>query len=249
MRPDLAEYADRIADQLQDKPFVPDIELRKGEWWRPPHDSQVDKDRWWAMFFDMLGTRQAAVVDMFFDTLSKLVGSTYDDAEKSWVPNRDELRAVFGMIQSMKPRNSAEAALAAQLVALHLNQLKLASGIANWSGSDARTVAVMARITRAYADGLLTLQRLKGKGRTSKQVIRVETHKHVHHHQHVHVEGGGPDFGGQAQGTEGGEAIECTALPGSDEARSALPIAGGEREERLPDARGRKGKRSASRTS
>jgi len=247
MRPDLAEFADRVSDQLQDKPFVPDIELRKGEWWRPPHESHADKERWWAMFFDMLGTRQTAVVDMFFDTLSKLVGSTYDKSTNGWVPNRDELRAIFGMIQAMRPRNSAEAALAAQLVALHLNQLRLAAGIANWSGSDGRTVAIMARVTRAYADGLLTLQRLKGRARKSEQVIRVETHKHVHHHQHIQVGGGEPNFGGQPQGTEGGEAVECTALPGPDEARAALPIAGCEGKKRVPNARRGKGKRSARR--
>lgn len=247
MRADLRRLADQAGDHLCSMPFIPDIEDHRKRGLTPPYDNQADKERWWAMFFAMLGTRQAAVVDMFFRQLMALVPDVWDEGRKEWVADIEQTRAMFGLIQAMKPKDVAQAALAAQLVALHLNNMKLAAGISSYSMGDARTAATMARVTRAYADGLLALQKLQGKVRKSKQTIRVETHNH--HQQHIHYEtGGGPDFGGRADATNAaarGEIIECAALPGSNKARPALPLAGSKGQARLPDARRRQGKRGA----
>jgi hypothetical protein len=148
---------------------------------------------------------------------------------------------MLGIIQSLNPKTTAQAALAAQLVALHLHQMKLAAGISSYSMSDPRTVATMARVTRAFGEGLLTMQQLQGKVRKSKQVIRVENHHH--HHQHIHCEGGGPNIGGRADATvHGGEIISSAALPGPDKTGQPLRSASRKRQAGVPDARGRKGK-------
>ncbi len=208
-------------------PFVPDIELGSSHEPRnpereAPYDNRPDKDRWWALFFTMLGTRQAAVVDMFIGQLQQLVPDRWDEKKGCWRGNQEDTRAMFGMIQSMKPKTVAQAALAAQLVALHFNTMKLAAGISSYSMGDARTAATIARCTKAYAEGMLALQKLQGKARKSKQTITVETHHH--HHQHIHYEtGGSPINGGQAQGTERGAIVQCATLPSPDEAGHLLP--------------------------
>lgn len=248
MRADLRPVADRIGAAIPDMPFVPDIELIPSHEWEKrgdidaPYDNAPDKERWWWMFFDMLGTRQCAVVDMFIGQLQKLAPDRWDEKKGCWRGNEADTRAMFGMIQSMKPKTVAQAALAAQLVALHFHTMKLAAGVSSYSMGDARTAATMARCTKAYAEGLLHLETMQGKVRKSKQTIRVETHHH--HHQHIHYEGGGPNFGGQADATaDGGEIIQCAALPGPDQAGKPLPIASGRGKARVPDARRRPGKR------
>jgi hypothetical protein len=258
MRADLRPVADKIAATIPDMPFVPDIELPPSNEWEKrgdidaPYDNRPDKDRWWALFFTMLGTRQAAVVDMFLGQLQKLVPDKWDDKNGCWRGNQEETRAMFGMIQSMKPKTVAQAAYAAQLVALHFNTMKLAAGISSYSMGDARTAATMARCTKAYGEGLLVLQKLQGKVRKTKQTIKVETHHH--HHQHLHVEGGGSEFGGRVHAASAGSGSENSpgtslieaipALPGEGPPhRQALPVASGKGQARLPDARGRKGKR------
>jgi hypothetical protein len=249
MRVDLRKLADQTGEALRSMPFVPDIEDRPRQGISAPYDNLADQDRWWAMFFAMFGTRQQAVVDMFLRQIVALVPDTWDAERNVWVADVGKTRAMLGLIQSMKPKTVAEAALAAQLVALHLNNMKLAEGLSSYRSGDARTAATMARVTRAYADGLLTLQKLQGKARKSKQTIRVETHHH--HHQHIHYEtGGGPENGGRADatsGTEGGKIIECAALPGPDQGGALVPLAGRKGQARLPDARRRQRKRGQKR--
>jgi hypothetical protein len=224
---------------------VPDIELKE-EGWRAPYDNRPDQDRWWALFFNMFETRQAAVLQSFVNQLAALVPDIWDDKARNWEPDTESIRGMLGIIQSLNPKTTAQAALAAQLVALHLHQMKLAAGIANYGSSDARTVATMARVTKAFGEGMLTMQKLQGKVRKTKQIISVETR--AHHHQHVHYEGGGPINGGRANATvDGGETISCAAMPGSDQTGLPLRIASRKRQTGVPDARGRKGKRGQER--
>lgn len=247
MRPDLAALADKVTEQMLVSPFIPDIACNDERGWHSPYSNKKDDDRWWSMFFSMLGTRQCAVVDMFFRQLTALCGQEWRADLEQWETNAGEMRACFGFIQSLKPKNVAQAALAAQLVALHIHQLRLAEGIRGYSCSDPRTAATMARLTKAFADGMLTLQKLQGKVRKSKQIIRVETHHH--HHQHIHYEqtGGSPINGGQVHAADGSPAIECAALPSSDTPGQSLSIASRKGQARLPDARRRKGNRRETR--
>lgn len=241
----LRPVADKAVEALCAMPFVPDVDRSKDGQPKPPYDNRPDQERWWSMFAVMLGTRQGAVIDMFFKQLRALVPDIWDDKLGQWTVDTETQRAMFGLIQSMKPKTTAEAAGCAQLVALHFNNMKLAGGISNWHGSDARTLATMARVTKAYFDGLVSLRKLQGKVRKSKQTIRVENHHH--HHQHIHYEtGGGSDFGGRVHAASGGDAgkfTELRSLPSQGTDGQALSIPSGQRQARLPDARRGKGKR------
>jgi hypothetical protein len=191
--------------------FVPDIALtEKG--WGSPYRGELN-DHWWALFFDMLGTRQEAIVVGFLQQLYDLVGGDkWDETLGKKVTSIDGLRAALAQIQGMNVQNEAQLAYAAQLVALHLASMRLARGAVCYLHGDSRSVAVLAKATRAYGDGLLNLQRLQGKGpKKSHQTYRVE--RHVHNHQHVHLAGGAGQNGGQphatsdAAGTESGAAL------------------------------------------
>jgi hypothetical protein len=65
-------------------------------------------------------------------------------------------------MQSMKPRKEAQAALAAQAVALHFAAMKVGRHLATVTFPDARTVASLAAVTKAFSGALDTNQSLKG---------------------------------------------------------------------------------------
>jgi hypothetical protein len=141
----------------------------------------------------------------------------------------------------MAPKNEAQAALAAQAVALHFTMMKVARNIGKRSEPDGRTVAALASLGRAYAQQLETMQRLQGK-RTSKQRITVKNERHVHNHQHVHVAGGGAENGGQAYEASQ-PRLSCDGLSaplrGEDETGHVVPLRSGSGPLALPQARGR----------
>ena len=138
------------------------------------------------------------------------------------------------LIHDMRPRNAAEAALAAQLCALHLSMMKLGAAQSHTWGGDPRTVAVMAKTTRAYADGLMTLEKLKGRANRTRQTIKVE--KHTHTHQHIHLEGDA-NFGGQPHAKAAAAVAELRSLSGPNPGGEALQSPCGEKQAGLPNAR------------
>jgi hypothetical protein len=156
--------------------------------------AKEDQDDWEALLFQAFGTRSIPVMRYFVGTLARLVASEWDERGSKWRPAQDELDAVIAMVNSMEPRNEAQAAYAAQLCALHLSALRLAKHTTTHY-ADPRTVAVLNKTVRAFGDGLLNLERLQGKGRTVKQSIKSESHKHVH--QHIHYHRGDADNGGK----------------------------------------------------
>ena len=214
MHPDLARQADAVIERQHKRPFMPPMAHDKDFAFVPPYRSERDKDRWWALFFDALGTRQCAVVTMFIRQLESLVDQCWRDDWQQWTADEEQMIAGFALIQSLKPRNIAEAALAAQLYALHLSNMRLARGANRYQDGDARTTATLARSIRAYGDGLMTMRKLKGKGARSVQVIKVQTHRH--NHQHIHLEGGFNN-GGQAQAKAADAIAELRSLSGEGE--------------------------------
>ena len=176
---------------------------------------------------------------MFFEQLGALCGSTWSAEWEQWAANEGELRSLFAIVQSLKPRNEAEAAYAAQLAALHFTAMKLARGANRYQDGDARTAAILNKTVRAYGDGLLNMQRLKGKGRKTVQVIKVETHRHDH--RHVHIEGGSVENGGQPHTKPADGIAKLCALPSQDPLAAVVPLPCRKGQTSLPDARGRKG--------
>lgn len=225
MHPDLARQADAVIERQHKRAFMPPMTHDKDFAFVPPYRSALDKDRWWALFFDALGTRQMAVVTMFIRQLESLVDQRWRDDWQQWTADEEQMIAGFALIQSLKPRNIAQAALAAQLYALHLTNMKLARGANRYQDGDARTTATLARSIRAYGDGLMTMRKLKGKGARSVQVIKVQTHRH--NHQHIHLEGSANN-GGQAQAKAAGAIAPLRSLSCEDASRPALPLPCGE---------------------
>lgn len=238
MHPDLAAQADALIERHKARPFMPPMLADKERCFAPPYRSERDKERWWALFFDAIGTRQQAVVTMFIRQMEGLVDNRYRNDWGQWVADEEQMIAGFAFLQSLKPRTIAEAALAAQLYALHLSTMKLGRGLSHQANGDARTAATLARSIRAYGDGLLTMRKLKGKDKRSVQIIKVQTHRHDH--QHIHLEGGSIN-GGQAQAKATSAVAELRSLSCSDSFGEALSIPCGERAARLPDARWSKG--------
>jgi hypothetical protein len=111
------------------RPIPPGIMLEPAgfdeEHWTSPHS---DVDLWQLQLADAFGTRSRAVVITFMGQLQALVSeSHWDDEAKQWRLDENELSAVLAMVNTVKPRDEMEAALAAQMVAVHLLTMKLAA--------------------------------------------------------------------------------------------------------------------------
>ncbi|WP_298020744.1 hypothetical protein [uncultured Parasphingopyxis sp.] len=201
-----------------------------------------DDDTWWAMLADAFGTNSSQTAHVFLDQLQALCREFWDEEEGKLVPNSDQLSFAITFIQSIKPRNPMEAALAAQMVAVHFATIPNAE----WAIRGAeRNAATLARLSKTYAIQMDTLRKMRSKGRKSKQTIKVVQEKHVHHHQHVHIEGEGQDFGGQshAQRSEermpklDGSGPRLASVRSENAQGDGLPIPGDEGAAAMPDAR------------
>lgn len=222
MPAEFVEAADAAIARHRKRKWAPEI-WDTGEAWECPY-AQEDHDRWFALLFEIFGTRQAAVVDVFFAQLQEFAGKNWK-SQGGWITDEKEMRTLFSIIASLKPRNEAEAAYAAQLCALHMAAMKLGQSMGSTWGGDPRTIAVLNKTVRAFGEGLLNFRRMQGKGRRTVQVIKVETHRHEHKHKHLE---GGSQFGGQPHAT-GASLLEAgTPMPSARAVRSALPRAGGE---------------------
>ena len=146
-----------------------------------------------------------------------------DEKAQAWRPNEDELQTALALVQSLAPRNEAEAALAAQAVAIHFATMKLAHNLAGRSNPDGRTLSSLAALAKAYAKQLETMQQLKGR-RVSRHKITVRNERHVHQHQHIHVDGGVPCSGGQPHGPHAAVVEGRPPLSGAHTAGVAVLI-------------------------
>jgi len=234
----LRARADRATARLQSRPIAPDIELttNPGGWDYANPYLDEDEDAWVALLCEAFGTRQEAVAYAFINHLAMLCSVQWTESPRAWRPNEYELRLALAIVQSLDPRNEAEAALAAQAVAVHLSTMKVGRLLGTMTSVDTRTAATLAALAKVYAGQLETMQKLKGR-KTSRQRITVSYEKHVHTHQHAHLEGGpAPHSGGQAQepsdyrnggNNRGSPLVEhefCPALPGPDSSGVVVPM-------------------------
>lgn len=92
-----------------------------------PHS---DTEAWQAMVCDALGTRSEATALQFLFQLTQLCEQVWHPDDETgggeWVPDECELNMILNMVSSIKPRNEMEAALAAQMVAVHLMTMSVA---------------------------------------------------------------------------------------------------------------------------
>ena len=155
---------------------------------------------------------------MFIGQLQSLVGdSHWDDDARQWRLDENELSAVLAMVNTIKPRDEIEAALAAQMVAVHLLTMKLAARALKYE-SDTQSASVLAKLARTFTLQMEALRATRTKGRTARQSIKVrkELHQHIHYHR--------GDDGNDRQAHEPRAADECAALPSPDAGGRVVPM-------------------------
>ena len=193
-----------------------------------PH---ADSDLWELQLADAFGTRSQSVMRAFINDLRGLCSLAWDEPNGAWKPNEQELNAILAMVASAQPKTTAEAALVAQSVAVHLLTMRLAAQALNRGGMVMdREAALVGKLARTYAMQMDQLQAMRGKRRTSRQSIKVS--KELHQHVHYHDARGCGETGSQAHGTPTSLPARCAALPS--------PKSGGE-VVRLPSGKGKAG--------
>lgn len=193
-----------------------------------PHS---DLELWELQVADAFGTRSQSVMRTFLAQLEALVPTAWDEHSERWKPHETELNAALAMVADVQPRNVREAALAAQMVAVHWMQMRLSAAALNRGGMVLdRDAALAGKLARTFTMQLDTLERIRGKRRTAKQSIKVtkETHQHVHYHDHR----GAGETGGQAHDADARPTTQLAALPGTEQSGQVL---------RLPSRKGQAG--------
>lgn len=209
-----------------------------------------DEELWLALLLECFGTRSYSVAQSFMRQLAALVPSVLYDGERSIRADEEAMYQALAIVCSLKPRNEAEAAHAAQLVAVHLASMRVGGHLGRASGyADPRTVASLALLTKTFGEGVDRLQR-RGRRKPAVQVIKVEKRVNVYNdNRSVTVPTGGcdnrnsrPHASGELRAREAGSNTgpnERPALPSPDQGGRVVPWPGGEGEAGLSDARSR----------
>ena len=153
------------------------------EHWTAPHS---DRELWTLQLAEAFGTRSKAVIVTFMGQLEKLCGKdVWDEQAQQWRLDEHEFSAALALVNSVRPANEMQAALAAQMVAVHLLGMKCAARALKYDG-DTQTAAVAGKLARTFAMQLDTLQSLQGKKGSAKQTIKVvkTLRQEVHYHDH-----------------------------------------------------------------
>lgn len=226
----LKELSEKAVARLERRSATPRIKvkLEEGAWWFDSPYADEHEGEWVALMFDAFGTRSQATFRCFMIQLSGLCSEEWDKDGEGWHPNEDELTAAVQIVRSTKPRNEAEACLAAQLVAVHLMQMKLSAQAIRYNCSEPRTCAIAGKLARTYAVQMETMAKLKGKG--TRQRISVKKYaQHEHRHIHLHprdVENGDRPHEPKRSRNNRTTIVQstgCTALPGPDQDGDTVP--------------------------
>lgn len=227
---ELREWEQGAELRARARPYPPGVMLEAAgmdeEHWTSPHS---DLSLWTLQLADAFGTRSKAVIATFMGQLEALCGPTHwDDEAKQWRLDENQFSAALAIVNSVKPRNEMEAALAAQMVAIHLLTMKVAARALRYDG-DTRTAATAAKLARAFTDQMEALTVNRQRGRTAKQsiTVRKELHQHIHYHRGEGKSDGQPHERGAAP------ADECPALPSPEPGGEPLPLPGHEGQEAM----------------
>jgi hypothetical protein len=173
------------------------------------------------------------------------------------LPTQDQMNAAAAAVAGIEPQNEAEAMLAVQMVGTHsvaMDMLSRAKQAANPDQLE-RFGTLATKLLRTYTTQLEALAKVR-RGGAQKVIV-----------EHVHVHAGGQAIVGNVTGGQGGaprgqidngQQAHAHALTGpaalafqadpsmlcEDAGRDALPVASGEGEGPMPDARRGQGKRS-----
>jgi hypothetical protein len=189
------------------------------EHWTSPH---ADVQLWHAQLGEAFGTRSRAVITLFLRQLEALCSQTeWDEGAKQWRLDENEFSAALAMVNAIKPRNEMEAALAAQMVSVHLMQMKCAARAIRFEHDD-KTAGVAAKLARTFVMQTQALQALRGRSKTARQSIKVT--KELHQHVHYHDDRGGAGTGRQPHGRTAPIVDQRTPLPSTEPSGQVVPL-------------------------
>lgn len=216
----LRELGDEAIQRHQKRTASPALKITvaDGHWWFDSPFAEQDQDHWVALMFEAFGTRSQATFRTFMTQLTELCTTDWNDAGEAWHPSEEELVAAVQIVRAAKPRNEAEACLAAQMVAVHVMQMKMsAQALRNL---EPRTCAIAGKLARTFAMQLETMAKLRGKG--CRQTITVRKYS-KHEHKHVHLHQGGAEKGDQPYEPRGRRPECINAAPDQFEGGAPLP--------------------------
>jgi len=235
--PHLKAEKAKAGARVQKRPLSPGILYeQEGEHFYPtaPHN---DIGLWELQIFDAFGTRSRSIVMTFLEQLRRLVPEVWVEGVGAPKPDETELNAALAMVADIQPRNVVEAALAAQMVAVHWLQMRLSAQALNRYGHAVigQDAALAGKLARTFAMQLDTLAKLRGKQKASRQTIRVrkELHQHVHYHDHR----GDTENDGQPHEPRATAIAQRAALPCPQPSGKAVPRASHCRKADVPAAR------------
>lgn len=208
---------------------------RSADGWEFSSPYADDEAQDWAVLLcDAFGTRHVSLVVHFLNRITELVpGGDWDAEKQVWYPDETEFNAALAIISALRPENEAQAAYAAQLLALDRSAHKLGQYTAKYGG-DPRSLATLARTTRAFGEGLERLAKVQGRiqPRTVHQTIQVI---HVDNRSVNQFNGGGASDGGQPHGATRGETVPRAALPSPRQVvGEGVPLSSRERQAGVP---------------
>jgi hypothetical protein len=213
----------------------------KGGWEYTP--SHSDRDLWELQLAETFGTRNFATMKVFLRDLRKFVPQVWDDDAQAWRAHENRLNAALAMISDMKPDNTLQAALAAQLVAAHILATNLSHSAFNSGGMVMeREAALASKMMRTFAMLLEQYRAMKGGKKPTRQTFIVKRETHVHYHDERGR--GRAGNGGEPQATDAGAVItqECRALSGPSEINGeVVPFPGSEGAANMPRPRRNRG--------
>lgn len=241
-RDDLAATKAELLKRALERPIPPHVAMEPAgydqEHWTAPHN---DEDLWWFQLADAFGTRSYSVMVFFLNQIEALCGrNIWDEEARQWRLDEHTFSAILAIVNSVKPEDELQAALAAQMASVHIMQMKTAARAIRYD-SDTKTASVSAKLAKTFAGQLETLQAIKGEKRIAEQSIKVTKELHQHVHYHDHRQGGWAEIGGQPDEPRAATIEGSASLPRQIEGHgSTLSRSGNARETDLPQTRKRK---------
>ncbi|HEY0959758.1 MAG TPA: hypothetical protein VGE05_10880 [Novosphingobium sp.] len=186
-----------------------------------PHS---DVELWELQLADAFGTRSSSVMRAFIGQLKRLVPDVWDESAQRSKPHETELNAALAMVADVQPRNVTEAALAAQMVAIHWMQMRLSAQALNRGYNVLQPdAAIASKLARTYTMQMEVLAKLRGKQRATRQTIKVR--KELHQHVHYHDNRGAGENEGQCHETRAtGRTEKLPSLSSPDAGGDVVPL-------------------------
>lgn len=192
-------------ETLMNRPTSPSIRVEPtddGSWlYTSPHN---DYDLWGKQIALAMGTRSHAVVRVFVRDLRRLCAKDWEAGAGRWMPDNDELNTAVAMVADWQPENTAQAALASQLVALHWMMMRLSKQALNSGGPVMEKDAALAgKLARSYGQLCETMQMLKGKRQPIRQTFAIEKTLRQEVHYYDNRGGGAAETDGRVHERDG----------------------------------------------